>query len=341
MPEGVALLRRHGGEFGAGLDRGAGSAADIVVGAGGECGGGAQRMHLGFEHGARRVARDRAAGPVGEANQLGMTEDLGFEPLTFGLDAGDVVGQGAGHRLDFFLQGALELVFGEGGTLPRHRLEHGRGVAAGDCRAQLVHVLTAHGNDAAMVTLVLLGPPGERAPAAFEVVDAAGGGIDFGSDDMDVRVILVVMRNEDRLGVGHAERGERAVRCRLHLLPGRRLPRPPGEREMHAVHAALRRAVERVEFHDAAGEIGVAPGLDVEAEAGAADPFDAGGAVFGVGLDMAGLRIATGPEDVMDGAGDAASDSDARVQKNAPAARGAAESREVGARPGARKFIAR
>ena len=99
-------------------------------------------------------------------------------------------------------------------------------------------------------------------------------------------------------------------------------------------------AVERVEFHNAAGEIGIALGLDLEAEAGAADPLDARAAVLRLGLYVAGLGIAAGPEHVIDAARHAATDIDARIHDRNPAARSAGASRRTAARPSAQDFIA-
>src|SRR6516225_7395055 len=108
---------------------------------------------------------------------------------------------------------------------------------------------------------------------------------------------------------------------------------------MDAIHAALRASVERVEFHDAAGEIGIAFGLDLEAEAGAADPFDTRAAVLGLGLYVAGLGIPAGPKDIIHATGDTAADINARIHKRIPAARSAGASRTTAARRSA-GFIA-
>ena len=82
-----------------------------------------------FQHLARRVAGRRPAALVGQVNRFGMVENLVGELRPRQLDA-MLLGVGsAAHRIDFFLQGALEFLAGEGRALPGHRLEDAAGVA--------------------------------------------------------------------------------------------------------------------------------------------------------------------------------------------------------------------
>ena len=78
---------------------------------------------------------------------------------------------------------------------------------------------------------------------------------------MDVRVILVIVGDENRLGVPHAERVQAprcaaaSISCRLGFSPGRQ---PSDRCTQSCSHCRVRlRLVERVKFHDAPGQLGV------------------------------------------------------------------------------------
>src|ERR1700734_2931284 len=79
---------------------------------------------------------------------------------------------------------------------------------------------------------------------------------------------------------------------------------------MHAIlNALLGRAglIERVEFHHAPRQVGVGPGLDVEAKAGAADPGNPARLPWGQLDRLAGDQVVAFAEHVAHGSGDALS----------------------------------
>ena len=165
---------------------------------------------------------------------------------------------------------AFEVAAVEGRALLRHQFEHGRGVALVDRVAELVGFLAAAAHDAAAkFALVFFRPFRQFQTIALEVVGAAGVRVDLGGDDVEVSIALVGMRGEERAGVGHAERRKAWWARLLHLLARRLFARPPAKRQVNAILLALFGAaglVERHEFHDAAGEVGVLAALDREAE---------------------------------------------------------------------------
>ena len=146
VAEGARLLRRDAGEFRVVEDDGLDEIGDAMAGAGGEFDGRAQDMPFGFEHGARRVARERAADFVRQFDDFRPRENLGLEFRPALLAS------------DFLRQRALELRRREGRALPGQRLEDSRRIARGDRVAQLVHVLAARRDDPAMLELVSLRP---------------------------------------------------------------------------------------------------------------------------------------------------------------------------------------
>ena len=84
---------------------------------------------------------------------------------------------------------------------------------------------------------------------------------------MDVRVVFVVVRDEKRLGVLHAECFKRLARRLFHLLP---VGVSPGSRRARCTqscsHLVGLGLVERVELHDPAGKLGVGRVLDANAK---------------------------------------------------------------------------
>src|SRR4051794_31261675 len=106
---------------------------------------------------------------------------------------------------------------------------------------------------------------------------------------MNMAVSLIPVGGEYGLGIFHTELFQGAMGCRLHLLAGRLFAGLPGQCEMDAIlYAPTGGAVliERVEFHDAAGQIGIRLRLDGKAEAGPTDPvnpsFLVGRQLFGI-----------------------------------------------------------
>ena len=96
---------------------------------------------------------------------------------------------------------------------------------------------------------------------------------------MKMGMFLVAMRRPDRFRVFHADRLEGGSRSRLHLLPARLFTNPPGEREMHGILLAPlgpAHLIQRVEFHNAGGERGAVPGVDIEAKVLATEPGNPG-----------------------------------------------------------------
>jgi hypothetical protein len=208
----------------------------------------------------------------------------------------------------------------KGRPLLGQRLEDRARIASANRRAQFVRVLPARAHDAAVLALEFLRPHRQRAIAPFEVVGAAGRRVDLRGDDVDVCIVLVIVGDKNRLGVPHAERVKRAARRLLHLLARRLLARPPGERQVHAILFAflgLAVLIERVKFHDLAGEVGSRL-VDLEGEAGPANPrhpaFLAGGQL----LQLAGLGVAPLPEHIAHGSGDPAAGIDPGVHRLKP-----------------------
>ena len=204
--------------------------AEAVAPVRGQAFGGPPHIAFAFQHLARRVAGRRPAALVGQVNRFGMVENLVGELRPRQLNAALLGVGSAALRIDFFLQGALEFLAGEGRALPGHGLEDAAGVAPGDRVAQLVHILAAFELHAAVFALVFERPCRQFAMAGGEVVGAAGVGIDLRGDDVKVRIVLVVMGDKKRFGVPHAEGGKGLVRGLLHLLAVGRLPARPCER---------------------------------------------------------------------------------------------------------------
>ena len=125
---------------------------------------------------------------------------------------------------------------------------------------------------------------------------------------MDVGIGLVVVDREQRPRVLHAHRLQGIAGRGLHLLDGRLLAGPPAERQMDAILLAgpgPAGLVLGVEFHDAAGEIGIVLGYDVKAEADAADPCDAALGIRRLAPQLTRFGVASFAEDVTRCAGDA------------------------------------
>ena len=205
-----ACSGRDAGEFCVVEDDGLAEIGDAVAGAAGELGGRAQDVPLGFEHGARRIARERAADVVRRVRRSqaarGSRALNSARPCSLRISFASARSSCAGVKVERCLVIASSTA---------------AGVARGDRVAQLVHVLAARRDDAAMLALVSLRPFRQRAPAAGEIVGAAGCGIDLRGDDVDVGIILVVVRDEDRLGVA-MPRASRALRAASSIcLAGR------------------------------------------------------------------------------------------------------------------------
>ena len=132
-----------------------------------------KHMQLGLQHGARSVAGDFAVRCGREPDQLGMGQHGAFKPREQSLVARPVVAVPAGPD-DFFFERAMQLARREGRSLLGHRPQHGAGIAGADRGAQLVGILPAQRNDAAMLTLIVQGPIGKLDLAALEIVGATG-----------------------------------------------------------------------------------------------------------------------------------------------------------------------
>jgi hypothetical protein len=241
-------------------------------------------------------------------NRFGVVQNLVGKLRAGQFDAAFLAGVRALLGVNFFLQGAVEFPPGERRPLPGHRLQHAAGVARGNSLAQLVHILAALELNAAVLAFVIERPFREGSVTFGEVVGQAGVGVDLRCDDVNMRIILVVVGDKQRLGVAHAERFKRRFRRPFHLLAARRLAARPGERQVQAIIFALLGAallVERVKLHHAARQVGIGRVRDVETEAGAAHPCDpalrAGGQLF----QFAGLVIAPLPEHIAHRSGDA------------------------------------
>ena len=78
-----------------------------------------------------------------------------------------------------------------------------------------------------MLALKIERPCRKLALARGQVVAVAGRRIDVRGDDVDVRIILIIVGDKQRLGVRHAERLQGVVRGFFHLFARRLLARPP------------------------------------------------------------------------------------------------------------------
>ena len=128
-----------------------------------------------------------------------------------------------------------------------------------------------------MLAFESFGPDRKRAPAAFQIVDAAGVGIDLGRDDVDVGVLLVVMGDEKRLRVLHAERLQGIARRQLpsaSASASRRASRQAIDARSPFAELAFGALIERVKLHDAPRQVRIGLGAHGEAEILAADPGD-------------------------------------------------------------------
>ena len=280
-------------------------------------------MQLGLQHGARGVAGDFAVRCGREPDQLGMCQHGAFKPREQTLVARPVVAVPA-RPDDFFFERAMQLARREGRSLLGHRPEHGAGIAGADRGAQLAGILPAQRNDAAMLTLIVQGPIGKLDLAALEIVGATGRGIDLRSDDVNVGVFLVIVGDEDGLGVLHAERLKRGARRLFHLLAGWRLARPPGDRKVHAILLASPGAaflVKRIEFHHPPGAFGIGRGRDVKAKRPLpAYPGDPALLIWRQLFQLPRLRIAALAQHIAHRARYAATDIDPGIHRCAAAA---------------------
>jgi hypothetical protein len=122
---------------------------------------------------------------------------------------------------DLLCQCVLELRRREGRALFGQSLQYAAGVALLDRIAQFVGGFPPRRDNAAMLALIVERPCRQFALAAFEVVAVAGRRVDVRGDDMNVRVILIIVGDKEGLGVAHAERLQCVARRFFHLLAGR------------------------------------------------------------------------------------------------------------------------
>ena len=299
---GTGLLARDPVEFLVRQHRGQNPVADLMPAVARQAVSSAQHVLLGFEHLPGAETGRRALDLVGKVHGVWVRQHL----------LGELCAVELAH--DLLVEHALEVATGEGRALRRHQLEHRAGVAFVDRVAELVGFRPAGAHDTAVLALVPLGPLRKLDLAPLEIVGQAGLRIDLGPHDVQVHVFLVIVGDEDRLGVAHIDRLHGVMSRLLQLLAGRSLARPPAERQVHAILDAAfgpARLVDGIEFHDPARQVGVLAALDLEAEIHAADPFDPTAVAGGLPAGFQSSRVASLPQRIADRAGDAAADLDA------------------------------